>query len=71
MSRTMKRRCRRCGKPIPLSKGTGDNCSDCDHRFTLQNATPKPKPATFDNAKATQRTLIDGLDCLPGQQDLF
>lgn len=64
-------RCRRCGRPVSVSKWTGDNCGKCEKAFTLQNPEPKPKPASFNNAKATQRKLLDGLDLLPGQQDLF
>lgn len=39
--------------------------------FQLTNAPPKPQPWRGENRKATQRTLLAGLDCLPGQADLF
>jgi hypothetical protein len=39
--------------------------------FSLQNSLAPHKPATFASNAATQRKLLDGLDCLPGQQDLF
>lgn len=40
--------------------------------FQLQNDPPKRLPAHFDNQDATkQRSLVDGMDCLPGQLDLF
>lgn len=40
--------------------------------FELVNDPPARKSARFDNQERTlQRKLIDGLDCLPGQQDLF
>jgi hypothetical protein len=39
--------------------------------FQLCNDPPRSK-AKFDNQdRKHQRTLIDGLDCLAGQQDLF
>lgn len=31
----------------------------------------QPKRATFTSAKTTQRVLLTGLDCLPGQEQLF
>lgn len=37
-------------------------------------AKPEPaphKPAAFANVATTQRKLLTGLDCLPGQGDLF
>jgi hypothetical protein len=39
--------------------------------FTLANDAPKTPRATFASEPTRQRNLIDGLDCLPGQQDLF
>ena len=43
-----------------------------DGEFQLRNDPPKAKPASFENGERTsQRVLIDGMDCLPGQQDLF
>ena len=32
---------------------------------------PRPKPARFENSEERQRMLLAGLDCLPGQGDLF
>lgn len=40
--------------------------------FTLRNDPPRHKPARFESQdKTRQRVLVDGMDCLPGQQDLF
>lgn len=42
--------------------------------FTLRNDPPKPKHdrGEFYNLERTkQAKLITGLDCLPGQEDLF
>lgn len=39
--------------------------------FTLENDIPEPAPRKFSNSKDTQRVLFAGLDCLPGQLDLF
>lgn len=45
--------------------------SSAEQPFQLQNATPKPAPATFENKAGKQLNLIHGKDDLPGQQDLF
>lgn len=37
--------------------------------FTLRNDPPRQPPAADDPTR--QRVLFSGLDCLPGQQDLF
>lgn len=47
----------------------------CEEPFVLRN-DPPPKeqgkqPVCDDNDKCRQRMLLDGLDCLPGQRDLF
>jgi hypothetical protein len=44
-----------------------------DEPFTLQNATPPEKlePLFEPLPKAKQRNLLAGLNCLPGQADLF
>jgi hypothetical protein len=39
--------------------------------FALANDPPKRKPWRAENEPARQKKLLDGLDCLPGQQDLF
>lgn len=39
--------------------------------FALANEAPRKPPAKFTNTATTQRKLLDGLDCLPGQTDLF
>ena len=40
-------------------------------RFTLANDPPQLKPARFENGEERQRMLLAGLDCLPGQANLF
>ena len=42
-----------------------------DEAFRLSSDPPKPKRATFENDPCRQTVLFTGLDCLPGQQDLF
>lgn len=38
--------------------------------FRLKAERSGPARATFENEPSRQRTLLAGLDCLPGQQDL-
>jgi hypothetical protein len=43
-----------------------------DDTFTLANDKQAPKPRQFENNdKARQTVMFGGLDCLPGQLDLF
>jgi hypothetical protein len=42
-----------------------------DDPFQLQNEPPKPKPTEFTDNDGRQRVLFSGLNCLPGQQNLF
>lgn len=42
-----------------------------DEPFTLQNDKPKKQPEKFEQVKRRQLPLLSGLDCAPGQQDLF
>ena len=43
-----------------------------DEPFRLANDQPTAKPLSFENSERTrQRVLFSGLDCLPGQLDLF
>jgi hypothetical protein len=45
---------------------------DMPSAFRLERTSVKrPKPATFTSQEATQLRLFRGLDCLPGQLDLF
>jgi len=39
--------------------------------FTLQNDPPCRPAPRFESTPARQRVLLAGLDCLPGQSDLF
>ncbi len=40
--------------------------------FTLSNKPTRPTPARFEtDDKTRQKVLFCGLDCLPGQLDLF
>lgn len=44
---------------------------DCE-AFSLANDPPRVRPQSFGNGeKARQRVLVDGMNCLPGQLDLF
>jgi hypothetical protein len=61
-------KCPRCGlvefatEPLPCSCGAP----------AVPHFLPGRGPTQFNNLDATrQATLFDGLDCLPGQQDLF
>ena len=43
-----------------------------DHEsFALQRPQPKPRVTQFVSHGGTQKVLFSGMDCLPGQQDLF
>lgn len=51
-------------------------CGEClkpPERFTIQNPPPKPAAESLfePKGKAKQRVLLAGLNCLPGQEDLF
>lgn len=53
--------------------GTPQELAGCGcpgFRLEPQPATLKPR-ATFTSTKAAQKPLFSGLDCLPGQTDLF
>lgn len=39
--------------------------------FTLTNERPTAKPERFEQPQCRQSVLFAGLECLPGQQDLF
>lgn len=39
--------------------------------FKLENPKPKPPKDRFENDTRTQTVLFSGMDCLPGQQDLY
>jgi hypothetical protein len=62
--------CAFCGKPTePTAKGP---CPRCHQHAGLTVALEPHKPQHFENAeRTTQRVLVTGLDCLPGQLDLF
>lgn len=45
--------------------------TDKPEPFVLVNERPAPKREAFDSNKGTQRVLFTGMDCLPGQLDLF
>lgn len=43
-----------------------------DEPFRLVNDKPTPKPLSIETSDRTrQKSLFSGLDCLPGQMDLF
>ena len=39
--------------------------------FRLENPAPKPNLDRFENDQSRQCMLLAGMDCLPGQLDLF
>ena len=39
--------------------------------FQLTNPPPKRRKTEFHNTTGTQKLLVSGLDCFPGQLDLF
>ena len=39
--------------------------------FRLANDPAPRRPAQFEDEQCRQRSLLAGLDCLPGQGDLF
>ena len=39
--------------------------------FKLTNPPARPKPATFETNTGRQKVLFSGMNCLPGQIDLF
>ena len=54
-------------------KMTTDPCAACaESDFQLTNTPPNRKPWRGEEPENTRQTLLlSGLDCLPGQQDLF
>ena len=58
------------GALCAFGKGLRRACIE-NPRFSLANDPPRPKPTRFENREARQRMLLAGLDCLPGQGDLF
>jgi len=45
---------------------------ETEARWQLEQTRPKPKPWRGSDPENTRQTLLlSGLDCLPGQQDLF
>jgi hypothetical protein len=66
--------CDHCGSAYGVESGLCITCATTGREdgFILRNDPPAHKPARFDNqAASSQRKLISGLDCLPGQGDLF
>jgi hypothetical protein len=59
----------------PYSGGpfyTPDNPVVVPFEFELRNDPPRKPPTPIDNNdRSRQSKLFTGLDCLPGQQDLF
>lgn len=57
-----------------LSCCRGSLPANTDNGFELRNDAPKPRHKRgefFGQERTLQKVLIDGLDCLPGQGDLF
>lgn len=42
-----------------------------DEPFVLTNEPARRSPIRFENDERRQKPLFAGLDCLPGQDDLF
>ena len=64
------RRCARCGSKRRRAPGPCSACAESD--FQLTNTPPKRKPWRGKEPENTRQSLLlAGLDCLPGQQDLF
>jgi hypothetical protein len=57
-------------RPVQLASGVVYWAPVVD--FELRNDPPPHKPAQFNNQPpTTQRVLVEGIGCLPGQLDLF
>ena len=76
--------CNECGYPLDVgdsalldeNEGFWFCCAKCAQSYyhawdLMREAHGLPKRATFTSTKTTARPLFSGLDCLPGQQDLF
>lgn len=50
---------------------TNDHTPNEGERFTLANDPPRKPAARFENNYSRQMMFLAGLDCLPGQGDLF
>lgn len=57
--------------PTQFAWDEDDHPRDDDGMFTLKNDAPRKKSKEFFDKKSAQKNLIDGLDALPGQKDLF
>lgn len=70
-------KCPRCNRENWQRTKRGQQCLACgchwtEEEFVLQNQAPVAKVRKFFNHDRTkQGKLIEGLDCLPGQLDLF
>lgn len=59
-----------CGGMYDLScEACNQQRDEREEAFVLANDPPKPWRA--ENNRAKQMALLSGLDCLPGQEDLF
>jgi len=71
------RKCRVCGAKTGTATTFGPcpnpDCPECPKpTFTLTNDPPPHRPWRGEEPeKLKQKVLIEGLKCLPGQQDLF
>ena len=66
--------CRSCaGEPFDPAEAYGRDGRGfiVKDEFALQNAAPAPRKAKFESLGGRQKRLLDGMDCLPDQQDLF
>lgn len=64
--------CRDCGRGLVALIDGSHWCPQCgDAPLQLHNDPSAHKVRQVDNEPARQRELVGGMDCLPGQLDLF
>ena len=67
-ARRLRRANRKLRRAIRRLSTEEDDCAE----FALSNAAPKPKPWRGGEPENTRQTmLLCGVDCRPGQQNLF
>lgn len=70
-------KCQTCGRQLPVGRQP-KYCDDHEHaaarevfELTREPMSLQVKPTYSNNEQNNQRLMFDGLDCLPGQLDLF
>jgi len=70
LSNAMTHRCEKCGDDVmEIDQKRCPHCGSFDVVRKLREKRPAKRSEV--NEPERQRLLIDGLDCLPGQLDLF